>query len=244
MKIRPTVLSALVVLISVVGMAAQTVIQPSNVDGDRFKAERELADLAVKAHGGDKLLKMSSLVVRGSADVNIQARSIPVTFVTIFSGEKYRFELNNPIQPIKQVSDGTQTSTTIQNGFTLPPINRIGFPVLQKIGQPGYIVTSLPEKSGKKRGFRVTSPEGYATDFFLDAKTNQVKSFDSVYEIGGRRITTSVAIDKLRTVDGVLIPEKYAQRFDLDQFTVYADFKAKDIIVNEKIEEDVFLDRS
>src|SRR5690606_10813045 len=133
-----------------------------------------------------------------SADINIQARSFPVTFVTIFAGEKYRFELNNPFQPIKQVSNGTETSSSMGGGFNLPPINRIGFPVLQKIGQPGFIITALPEKSGKKKGFRVTSPEGYATDFFVDAKTNQIKGYDSMYETNGRRITTSVAIDKMR----------------------------------------------
>lgn len=213
--------------------------------GDKsFQAEKDQADLTVKAHGGEKLLKMTSLVIRGSADINIQARSFPVTFVTIFAGEKYRFELNNPFQPIKQVSNGTETSSSMGGGFNLPPINRIGFPVLQKIGQPGFIITALPEKSGKKKGFRVTSPEGYATDFFVDAKTNQIKGYDSMYETNGRRITTSVAIDKMRLVEGVLVPEKYAQRFDMDQFTVYADFKAKDISVNEKIEEEVFIDRS
>jgi len=42
-------------------------------------------------------------------------------------------------------------------------------------------------------------------------------------------------------VEGVKIPEKYAQRFDMGQFTVYADFKAKEILVNSKVADDVFL---
>lgn len=228
---------------NIVISAQTTSASVKNAERD-FAAEREMADLAIKAHGGDKLLKMSSLTIRGSADINIQARSFPVTFVTIFSGEKYRFELNNPFQPIKQVSDGTATSSSMGGGFSLPPVNRIGFPVLQKIGQPGFIITALPEKSGKKKGFRLTSPEGYVTDFFVDSKTGQIKGYESMYETNGRKISTSVAIDKMRLVDGVLVPEKYAQRFDMDQFTVYADFKAKDILVNEKIEDNVFLDLS
>jgi len=47
-------------------------------------------------------------------------------------------------------------------------------------------------------------------------------------------------IDKLRVVDGVSVPEAYAQRFDTEQITVYADFKTKDILVNTEVADDVF----
>jgi hypothetical protein len=207
-----------------------------------FAAEIELAKLAVAAHGGDKLTRMRSLVIRGSVDVTTSAiaQTIPATFVTIFAGEKYRIEIANPFQPLKQVYDGTQTSTTIRGGFTLPPINRLGFPLLQQIGKQGFVITSLPDDKKKKNGFRMTSPEGYYTDFYLDEKTHQIKGFDSSYEISGRKVTTSVEVDKCRLVEGVLVPEKYAQRFDTEQLTVYAHFKAKEILVNSAIEDAVF----
>lgn len=206
-----------------------------------FTAENELAKKAVAAHGGDKLTAMKSLVIRGSVDVTTSAiaQAIPATFVTIFSGEKYRIEINNPFQPIKQTFDGTQTSTTIRGGFTLPPINRIGFPILQQLGKQGFVITSLPETK-KKKGFRMTSPEGIATDFYVDEKTNEIKGYESSYEISGRTVTTAVEIDKCRLVEGVLVPEKYAQRFDTEQLTVYANFKAKEILVNSAIEDGVF----
>ena len=207
-----------------------------------FAAERELARSAIDAHGGERLRGMRSLMISGSVDVttSAMAQSFPATFVTIFAGEKYRLEIANPFQPLKQVYDGTQTSSSIRGGFTLPPINRLGFPILQHLGKQGFVVTSLPAEKRKRKGFRVTSPEGYYTDFYLDERTNQIKSYDSTYSIQGRSVSTSVEIDKYRLVEGVLVPERYAQRFDTEQLTVYANFKAKDISVNKDVPDSVF----
>lgn len=225
-----------------IALSQKNADKPAKAEPEKsFAAEIELAKKAVAAHGGDKLTGMKSLIVRGSVGVTTSAiaQAIPATFVTIFAGEKYRIEINNPFQPIKQTYDGTNTSTTIRGGFTLPPINRIGFPILQQLGKQGFVITSLPDGK-KKKGFRMTSPEGIATDFYLDEKTNEVKGYDSSYTIDGRTVTTSVEIDKCRLVEGVLVPEKYAQRFDTVQITVYADFKAKEILVNSAIEDAVF----
>ena len=208
----------------------------------KYDAEIALAKLALDAHGGEKLRRMKSLVVRGAVDITTSAfnQAIPATFVMVLAGEKYRFELMNPFQPIKQVFDGVNTSTTIQGGMTLPPINRLGLPVLPMIGVTGFVVTPLPDAKKKKRGFRITSPEGYYTDFYVDEKTNQVKGYDSSYDIRGRIVTTSVEIDKMKLVDGILVPERYAQRFDTEQVTVYADFKVKEVLVNSELDADVF----
>lgn len=213
------------------------------VSAPKFAAEIALAEKALAAHGGEKLRAMKTLIMRGSVDVTTSAfnQAIPATFVVIFAKEKYRFEIANPFQPIKQVYDGVNTSTTIQGGMTLPPITRLGFPLLPMVGQPGFIITPLPEeKKKKKQGFRMTSPDGFFTDFYLDEKTNQIKGYDSSYEINGRRVTTSVEVDKLRNVDGIWVPEKYVQRFDTEQITIYADFKTKEITVNTEVADDVF----
>lgn len=221
---------------------AQKTGPASPVAEKNFAAETEMANKAVAAHGGERLKNMKSLIIKGSVDVTTSAiaQAIPATFVTIFAGEKYRIEIANPFQPLKQVYDGTQTSSTIQGGFTLPPINRLGFPLLQQLGKQGFVITSLPDTKKKRKGFRMTSPEGYYTDFYLDEKTNQIRGYDSSYSINGRSVTTSVEIDKCRDVEGVLIPEKYAQRFDTEQMTVYADFKAKEITVNTEVPDGVF----
>lgn len=201
----------------------------------------ELAKETIKVYGGDKFKNMKTLVVRGTADVSGSPTiTFPATFTTIYAGEKYRLEVTNPFQPLKQVYDGQQTSSSIPN-FSLPPLNRLGFPLLAKIDDKNFVVSALPENAKKKLGFRITAPEGFYTDFFVDEKTGFVKSYESSYEINGRTITTSIAIDKLREVEGVKIPERYAQRFDTGQFTVYADFKAKEILVNSKVADDVFI---
>ena len=199
-----------------------------------------LAKLTVKAHGGDKFTNMKTLVVRGTADVSATpSQVIPASFAFVYSGEKYRIDINNPFQPLKQVFDGEQTTSSI-NGFSLPPLNRLGMPLLQKLESTGFVLSALPENLKKKKGFRITSPEGYFTDFIIDEKTGQVKSYEASYDLNGRTISTSVEIDKMRDVDGVILPEKYSQRFNLGSVTIYSSFKAKDILVNSDVSDDVF----
>lgn len=200
----------------------------------------ELAKQAIESHGGEKFKKMQSLVVRGTADVSgSPTATFPASFLIVFSGEKYVLEVNSSFQSFKQVFDGQQTYSTIA-GFNLPPINRLGLPLLQRVGQEGFTVSELPEKKKKKLGFRITSPEGYYTDFFLDEKTKRIKAYEASYSVGNRTVTTAVEIDKFRDVDGIILPERYSQRFDLGTFTVYSDFRAKEILVNTQIPDDVF----
>ena len=200
----------------------------------------ELVRIAVTAHGGDKFKLMKTLVVRGTADVSgSPTTTFPATFAMIYSGDKYRLEITNPFTPFKQVFDGQNTVSSL-SGFSLPPINRLGLPLLAKAEEKDFVVSALNEKVKKKLGFRITSPEGYYTDFFIDEKTGQIKSYEASYDFNGRAITTSVEIDKVREVEGVKIPERYAQRFDLGQVTIYADFKAKDILVNSAVADDIF----
>lgn len=207
-----------------------------------FASEKALANQVLEAHGGARLKAMKTLVIRGSVDVTTSAiiQAIPATFVMILAGDKYRIEVNNPFQPFKQVYDGVSTASSIQGGLTLPPINRLGFPLLPRIGDAGFIITSLPENKKRRKGFRITSPEGYFTDFYLDEKTNKVKGYDSTYEIGDRTVTTSVEIDKYRIVEGIAVPERYVQRFDTERMTIYATFKAREILINTPVVDDVF----
>ena len=227
---------------AVIAVDGQTTTS-STTTAPKFDAEIALAKRALEAHGGEKLRSMKTLILRGSADVTTSAfnQAIPATFVVILAKEKYRFEILNQFQPVKQVFDGVSTSTTIRGGMTLPPITRVGFPLLQRVGDPGFVITPLPEGKKKDKGFRMTSPDGYATDFYVSEKTNQIKGYDSSYDLGsGRVVTTTVEIDSLRVVNGVAVPDKYAQRFDTEQVTVYAVFKTKEILVNSEVEDSIF----
>lgn len=201
----------------------------------------DLSKAAFAAHGGDKLKAIKTLIVRGTADVTMSSfnQAFPAGFAIVIAGERYRLEIQSPFQSLKQVYDGKETFSSVP-GFSLPPVTSLGFPLLLHIGDTGYKVSELAETGKKKKGFRITTPEGFYTDFFLDERTSQVKGYESSYDLNGRTITTSVVIDKYRIVDGVTVPEKYSQRFDLGQMTAYADFKAKEILINSPVADDVF----
>ena len=201
----------------------------------------DLAKAALAWHGGDKFKNMKTLVVIGTADVSgSPSMTFPAPFVMTYAGDKYRLEMTTPFLQFKQIYDGQQTYSSTGD-VTLPPINRLGLPLLPKMEEKGFVVAALPDMKKKKTGFRITSPEGYYTDFFVDEKTGQVKGYEASYEFNGRTITTSVEIDKVREVEGVKVPEKYAQRFETGNLTVYANFKAKDILVNSAVADDVFV---
>lgn len=203
-------------------------------------APLDIAKAALAAHGGEKLKKLQTFLVKGSVDVSFQGQSLPGAFSTAFSGEKYYFEIVTAIQQLKQVFDGRQTSTSLQ-GFSLPPVTSLGFPLLPKIGDEGFVITALPESAKKRKGFRMTTPEGFYTDFVVDEKTGQIKGYEAKWMSGQQTITTSVEIDEFMTVDGIAVPKKYSQRFDLGPIAAYANFKVKDVKVNSAIEDSAFV---
>lgn len=222
-----------------IGLAGNVAAKTSVAESD--PAALELAKATLKAHGGDKLKAVKNMVIRGSVDVtgpNTQ-QSIPAGFAFVYAGEKYRFDLQSPFFSFKQIFDG-QNTTSSMPGVSLPPLNRVGLPILAKIEDQGFVVSSLSEKLKKKKGFRVTSPEGYYADFIIDEKTSQVKEFEASYDIDGKTANTSVAIDKYKDVNGILVNEKFSQRIDLGSFTSYASFTAKEILIDTELGDDVF----
>ncbi len=243
-----TILSLL--LICAVGVSAQTSSDKNKKAAEKDKTAAavsktatplELAKAALLAHGGAKFKNMKTLVVIGTADVSgSPSMTFPAPFVMTYSGDKYRLEISTPFVQFKQIYDGQETFSSAGE-VSLPPINRLGLPLLPKIGEKDFTVSALPEAKKKKTGFRITSPEGFYTDFFVDEKTGQIKSYEASYEVGNRTVTTAVEIDKIREVEGVKVPEKYAQRFETNGLTIYANFKAKDITVNSIINDDVFV---
>ncbi|MFN3329800.1 MAG: hypothetical protein ACK419_02615 [Pyrinomonadaceae bacterium] len=199
-----------------------------------------LAKAALEAHGGEKFKSIKSLVIRGTAEVSgSPTATFPAGFSLVFAGDKYILEITNPIQPFKQTYDGRQTRSSLSN-FNLPPVNRLGMPLLQKLGEEGFVVSELEGKNKKKLGFRITSPEGYYTDFFLDEKTKRVKSYEASYSVRDRIVTTSVDIEKWKEIEGIIWPERYYQRFDLGNLTIYVSFKTKEILIDQQIDDEVF----
>lgn len=202
----------------------------------------ELAKLALMAVGGEKFKKLKNIVLRGSAEISgSPTQKFPATFVIVYEGEKYSFDIQAPpIFNFKQIYDGEETYSSMR-GINLPPLNRLGFSLLTKIDEKGYVVAALPEKLKKKRGFRITSPEGYYTDFVTDEKTNLVKEYEASFDFNGTTVSTAVAIDSYKDVGGgVLINEKFSQRMEMGQITSYANFKAKDVLIDSELPNGTF----
>ncbi|MEK7724858.1 MAG: hypothetical protein AAB336_10945 [Acidobacteriota bacterium] len=213
----------------------------NNISVNAETALVELAKSTLKAHGGEKLSKAKTMVLRGSADITAPGtnQTLPASFALVIAGEKYRFDIQSAFFNFLQVCDGINTSSSMP-GVTLPPMNLVGLSILPKIEEAGFIISNLPEKLKKKKGFRVTSPEGFYSDFIIDEKTFLVKEYESSYEFNGNLITTSVAINRYKEIDGVLVTEKYSQRLDFGSLTAYATFNAKNILINSEVTEDVF----
>lgn len=203
-------------------------------------ASIELAKATLAAHGGDQLIRIRSLTLRGTADLSAggSTQTISATFAIVLSGDRYRFDIQSTVFNYQQIYDGQQSYSSI-GGFGMP-LDKMGLEMLRKINEKDHTVSALPEKFKKKKGFRVTSPEGAYTDFIVDERTNQVKQFESSYDVNGDTQTTSVAIDKYREVEGVLISEKFTQRMEMPQGTVYLNCKAKEFLVNAEIGDDIF----
>lgn len=201
-------------------------------------SSEDIAKATLSAHGGDKLKQLRSLVIKGSVDLNVFNQTMPGAFSTAISGEKYFFEIISSVQRLKQVFDGRETYSSIQ-GFSLPPVTSLGFPLLPRVGDKGYVITALDGKK-KQRGFRITTPEGFYTDFIVDEKTSQIKGYESAYDVGGRIVTTAVEVKAYELVDGISVPKNYSQRFDLGTMTAYATFKTKTIQINTPIEDAAF----
>ncbi len=198
----------------------------------------ELAHAALAAQGGEKFKNLKSMMLIGSADLYApnSASSIPGKFVMVTAGDKVRIEIDaRPIFNFKQVYDGQQSYSSMP-GVQLPPASKFGLPVLAKFDQPGYTVSALPDKK-KLRGFRIVDSEGNTTDFYVDPATARVMQYLTPYN----GYTCGTENSKFKEVEGVLIPFNFSQRLEMQQGAFFAEYKVKEVKLNQPIGDDVFI---
>jgi hypothetical protein len=106
---------------------------------------------------------------------------------------------------------------------------------LMKYDQGGYAVSALPDKK-KERAFRVTDPEGNATDFYVDGATGRLLRFEVPYGT----YTYSFEFKTVREMDGVVVPASFVMRLSTGQGAFFAEFKVKDAKLNQALPEDAF----
>ena len=197
----------------------------------------DLARAALAAQGGEKFKSLKSMVLRGSVDLYApnSTQSIPGGFIWVIAGDKVFLELDaRPVASFKQIFDGQRSYSSLP-GVEVPPASKFGLPVLARYDQEGYTVTALPDKK-KQRAFRIVDAEGNTTDFYIDMTTARVMSFLIPY--GG--YTFGTENKKFKEVDGVLVPVEFTQRLEMPQGAFFAEYKVKDVKLNNPIGDDVF----
>jgi hypothetical protein len=199
----------------------------------------ELARAAVAAQGGDKFKNLKSMLLIGTADLYAPSstQSIPGKFAMVTAGDRVRLDIDaRPIMSFKQIYDGQQSYTSIP-GVEMPPASKFGLSELMKYDQPGYTVTALPDNKKKQRAFRIADAEGNATDYYIDPATGRVMSFLILY----KGYTVGTEHTKFKEVDGVLIPMSFTQRLEMPAGAFFAEFKVKDVKLNQPLANDVFV---
>jgi hypothetical protein len=197
----------------------------------------ELAKAAFMAQGGEKFRNVQNLLLRGSVSLYPpnSPQSIPGGFSILTAGDKLVIEIDaRPIILFKQVFDGQQSYSSMPN-VEMPPLSKFGLSVLSKYDQAGYKVSNIQGKK-KLRGFRIEDPEGYVTDFYIDATNGRVMEFLLTYN----GLTFGTANSKFKEVEGVLIPYSFSQRFDMPQGAFFAEYTVKEVKLNQTLGEDAF----
>lgn len=197
----------------------------------------DLARAALTAQGGEKFKTLKSMVLRGSVDLYApnSTQSIPGGFIMVVAGEKVRVEIDaRPAVSFKTIYDGQRSYSSLP-GVELPPASKFGLPLLTKFDQPGYAVTAIPDEK-KLRGFSITDADGNLTNFYIDAATGRVIKFLIPYN--GYKFGTENK--KMKEVEGVLIAFEFTQRLEMPQGAFFAEYKVKDVKLNQPIGDDVF----
>lgn len=242
MKIRSTIIALTLLLCGAsTQLNAQTAASPGgNGSSPAITANTpplELARAAFNAQGGEKMRALKNMVLRGSVDLYApnSTQSIPGGFVLVTAGDKLFMEVDaRPAITFKQIFDG-QRSYSSMPGVELPPASKFGMAVLTKFDQPGYSVTAIPDKK-KLRGFRIADSDGNITDFYIDPANGRIMSFLIPYG----NYTFGTENKKFKEVEGVLVPANFMQRLEMPQGAFFAEYRVKDIKLNQEISDDVF----
>jgi hypothetical protein len=153
----------------------------------------------------------------------------------VTAGSKLRMDVDaRPAVVFKQIYDGQQGYSSFPN-MEMPPLTKFGEHALARFDQPGYQITAIPDKK-KQRGFRLVDPDGYTTDYYLDAKTGRVMSFFLYY--GG--FTLGTENSKFKEVEGILVPFSFAKKFETPMGAFFAEFSVKEVKINQQLGDDAF----
>ena len=197
----------------------------------------ELARAAFIAQGGEKFRSVQNMVMRGSVQLYPpnSVQSIPGSFSLVTAGPKLRMDIDaRPAIVFKQIYDGQNSYSSMPN-VEMPPLTKYGLGALARYDQAGYQITALPNKK-KQRAFRLVDPDGYTTDFFIDATNGRVISFMLYYN----GMTVGTEHSKFKDIEGVLVPWNFSQKFETPMGAFFGEFSAKEVKLNQTLADDAF----
>src|SRR4026209_2519957 len=198
---------------------------------------KDVARAAFLAQGGEKFRNVQNMILRGSVQLYPpnSVQSIPGSFSLVTAGPKLRMEIDaRPAIVFKQIYDGQQSYSSMPN-VEMPPLTKFGLGALAKFDQPGYQISAIKDQK-KQRGFRLTDPDGYITDYYLDSKTGRVMSFFLYYN----GVTLGTENSKFKEVEGVLVPFSFSQKFEMPMGAFFAEFSVKEVKLNQTLGDDAF----
>lgn len=193
----------------------------------------DLARDAFKAQGGESFRSLKSLLLAGSADLYSpnSTRGFPAQFVLVTAGDRTRLEIRSSAFNLRHIYDGTQNFTSIRN-MQLPP-GTLGLSMLRNFDRPGFTVGAPAD--AKKAGFRISNQDGDSTDFYVNAQ-GRVQSCVINYKGSG----SAIEYKSLKEMNGVLVPYQFVQKLQTPQGAFFAEFKVKEVKVNQPLGDDMF----
>lgn len=196
----------------------------------------ELARTAFAAQGGEKFRNLKNMMLIGSVDLYAPSSTQSLTgrFGMLVAGDKLRQDVESPLFSFQFIYDGEQSYSSMR-AMQLPPLTKFGIHVLARFDQPGYTVAALPDTK-KERAFRITDTEGHSTDYYVEPTTGRVRRFEIVYN--GK--SYSFEYTGFRVLDGVLLPTSFAQKLNTTQGDYIAEFKVKEVKLNQDLPADAF----
>lgn len=196
----------------------------------------ELARAAFAAQGGEKFRNVKNVMLTGSVDLYAphSTQSLTGRFGMLVEGEKLRQDVESPLLSFQLIFDGERSYSSVR-GMNIPPLTKFGIPVLAKFDRAGYTVTALPDKK-KERAFRITDAEGNSTDYYVQITTGRVVRFEILYN----DMTYSFEYKGFRELDGLLVPTSFAQKLAAPQGDFIAEFKVKEVKLNQDLPADAF----
>ena len=196
----------------------------------------ELARAAFAAQGGEKFRNLKNMMLIGSVDLYAPSSTQSLTgqFGMIVAGDKLRQDVQSALFSFQFIFDGEQSYSSMR-GMNLPPLTKFGIHVLARFDQPGYDITALPDKK-KERAFRITDAEGHSTDYYVEIATGRIRRFEILYNSKAY----SFEYTGFRELDGVLVPTSFAQKLNTAQGDYIAEFKVKEVKLNQDLPADAF----